>query len=346
MGQILPHENFQSSFELSTNKVYDLLVDHSDNLWIATDNGLIKKQNSEFISRFDTDGLSGSSVWAIVEDRYGVIWAGTYGQGLSFIKNNEVSLYEHNSKLIDQRIRRLYTSGDLLFVGTENGLSVIDVVKRDIWSLENTLEENLVVSDFFKYKEDVYFTTYRTGIFKVIFSSNRIHAEQVNSTEPIYAAHLRNNVLYLGSKGNLVAEPIDSVIQGHDYSEQEDLHNPIFFDFVDGPKDKIYAAAWGMYNNEGGLFEIKGNGDYTEVSSMFGVKSRKVKAVVYHEAFNQLFSGTMDLGVTQTDLNSIVSFYPNSSSETLDFALEDNFRATLTNEGITFDNSQNANSPI
>lgn len=58
--------------------VTSLLVDRDGSLWVATDAGGLLRIRDDAVERYrQTDGLSGDSVWALFEDREGIVWAGT-----------------------------------------------------------------------------------------------------------------------------------------------------------------------------------------------------------------------------------------------------------------------------
>lgn len=58
--------------------VTSLMVDRDGSLWVATDaGGVVRIQNGAMERYRQPDGLSGDSVWALFEDREGIVWAGT-----------------------------------------------------------------------------------------------------------------------------------------------------------------------------------------------------------------------------------------------------------------------------
>jgi len=64
------------------DRVYSMTEDKAGHLWFASENGLWRFDGRAF-TRFTTkDGLSSNSVFCIVEDRAGNIWAGTRKTGL------------------------------------------------------------------------------------------------------------------------------------------------------------------------------------------------------------------------------------------------------------------------
>ena len=66
------------SFDGSRLSVTALMVDRDGNLWVATDaQGLFRIHGNAVEHYGRTEGLSGDSVWALFEDREGLVWAGT-----------------------------------------------------------------------------------------------------------------------------------------------------------------------------------------------------------------------------------------------------------------------------
>jgi signal transduction histidine kinase/ligand-binding sensor domain-containing protein len=62
-----------SSFDIGT-----LMFDRDGNLWVGTVGKGLLRIHGNAVEHYDhTDGLSGDSVWALFEDREGIVWAGT-----------------------------------------------------------------------------------------------------------------------------------------------------------------------------------------------------------------------------------------------------------------------------
>ena len=67
-----------STFDGRKLSVTSLIFDHDGNLWVATDvQGLFRIHGNTVEHYGHTEGLSGNSVWALLEDREGIVWAGT-----------------------------------------------------------------------------------------------------------------------------------------------------------------------------------------------------------------------------------------------------------------------------
>lgn len=67
-----------STFDGRSVQVTSMLSDRDGNLWVATDaKGVFRIHGNNVEHYGRTDGLSGDSVWALFEDREGIIWAGS-----------------------------------------------------------------------------------------------------------------------------------------------------------------------------------------------------------------------------------------------------------------------------
>ena len=67
-----------SNFDNKDLDVGALMFDHDGNLWMGTvGKGLFRIHGNEVEHYDHTNGLSGDSVWALFEDREGIVWAGT-----------------------------------------------------------------------------------------------------------------------------------------------------------------------------------------------------------------------------------------------------------------------------
>ncbi len=76
----------------TSSKTNDLIIDHLNNKWVATDQGLVKfsslSATSATIFNYNSTGLNMNNVSGVAEDSYGNIWITTYGGGLFKYKGN------------------------------------------------------------------------------------------------------------------------------------------------------------------------------------------------------------------------------------------------------------------
>lgn len=108
--------------------LYDLLVDKKDVLWLATSLGIFKKQGSTWQKYSKDDGLISNLCRKMTVDSQNNIWVAT-DEGLNVLIDNQFITYTKSNGLPSNQINTiLYDSiYNLLWVGTSNGLSYLDM---------------------------------------------------------------------------------------------------------------------------------------------------------------------------------------------------------------------------
>ncbi|HCC70913.1 MAG TPA: hypothetical protein DEQ09_07175 [Bacteroidales bacterium] len=114
LSQTYYFDSYGVSEGLSSSKVYDIIQDKNDYLWLATESGVTRWNGSVFENFSSDDGLATGGVIAIYEDQTGRIWMGHLNGGLSCYENKSfrqvsidtfeitgdiTGITEHNNKL-------------------------------------------------------------------------------------------------------------------------------------------------------------------------------------------------------------------------------------------------------
>jgi ligand-binding sensor domain-containing protein len=82
-GQKYFFDNYGVKQGLSTQKVYTLLQDSKDYIWLGTVNGVSRFDGKKFENFSSRNGLSPNGVKCITEDSLGYIWFGHLDGGIS-----------------------------------------------------------------------------------------------------------------------------------------------------------------------------------------------------------------------------------------------------------------------
>jgi len=102
--------------------------DNSNNLWFGTDiGGLYRLGQDGSVKAFSMkDGLAGNFISTINQDKAGNIWVGTWGNGISIIKDKNILNLNKANGLPDLKIRSITTDfeGNVLIGTNENGLCI------------------------------------------------------------------------------------------------------------------------------------------------------------------------------------------------------------------------------
>jgi signal transduction histidine kinase/ligand-binding sensor domain-containing protein len=87
------------TFDGSRLSVTSLMVDRDGNLWVGTDAKGLFRTHGNAVEHFGhTEGLSGDSVWALFEDREGIVWAGSTS-GIDSFRDPRVTTFSQSEGL-------------------------------------------------------------------------------------------------------------------------------------------------------------------------------------------------------------------------------------------------------
>ena len=123
-------DSWVESAGLPQNNIKDIIQARDGYLWIATKSGLARFDGVRFVTYDDrTPGqLEEGEVWSVVEGDDGALWIGTYGGGVSRLKNGEFSTYRvGKTGLTSDFVTTMVKADDGgLWIGTEAGLCLLD----------------------------------------------------------------------------------------------------------------------------------------------------------------------------------------------------------------------------
>jgi len=115
--------NSDNTPEIRTKFISSLFLDHRGDLWIATDNGLVRFSNGHFFRYTTADGLSDNTVWQVTEGTDGDIWIGT-AKGLVRFRDGHFKVYERNKDLSNTNIDNVYGARDgSIWISNGRGVS-------------------------------------------------------------------------------------------------------------------------------------------------------------------------------------------------------------------------------
>ena len=150
-------------------EVYNIYDDLKGNLWVCTlGNGLFRinlndksiknYKNSRSASSILSNNIrdvisnsSGDSIYGIYKDDDNLLWLGTSEQGINIINEKEVKyLHTENSNLLSNTIIDITGYENKVFIGTNNGLSVL-VKDNESYTITNYTEKEGLPSNKITY---------------------------------------------------------------------------------------------------------------------------------------------------------------------------------------------------
>lgn len=105
--------------------VHALYEDRQGQIWLGTENGLLRFREGRFENFGAKTELANESVLAILEDRTGHLWIGVQGGGLRVL-DPAWTTYTTEDGLADNEITRLAEWGERVAVGTKQGLCWVE----------------------------------------------------------------------------------------------------------------------------------------------------------------------------------------------------------------------------
>ncbi|MCC8360660.1 sensor histidine kinase [Salinimicrobium sediminilitoris] len=340
-SQNFPGKNYTAANELPNNAVRSLLVDSNNILWIGTENGVVKKENDIFTYFFEEDGLALNSCWAIAEDRNKKLWFGSYGEGVSIYDGFKFRVVSEEDGLVHNEITTLFPHGKHMYVGTSDGVSIIDINTFNVLPLDTPpVDELFRITGFFEHEKQIYVATYNSGLYKIQTKNNRTNLLKVNDHTFIYSVFVDKDSIYSSNKEFFTKSSVAEYVSEKDREFNEKLGFSILWDHVKTRDDRIFAAGWGIYDANGGIYEIV-NDELISKASEFNVLSNKVISLAYDARFEKLYIGTKDAGLYEINLNPQIKINSIHGKNILGFAETENTSAVLLNDALILKNSGN-----
>jgi ligand-binding sensor domain-containing protein len=133
-GQYLTSKNYTTADGLPNNAVRSLFLDAKNVLWIGTENGVSTMQNGEFSIINESNGLVHNSCWDISQDIDGNMWFASYGGGVSKFDGQSFTVFTTKQGLVANKTRKVFPFKSKMYVGTEQGVSIIDIKTNKVVS--------------------------------------------------------------------------------------------------------------------------------------------------------------------------------------------------------------------
>lgn len=323
-AQFLTSKNYTTADGLSNNAVRALFLDKNNTLWIGTENGVSIFENGSFVNIFREDGLSHSSCWDICQDSMGNMWFASYGGGITKFDGKKFTQFTTKDGLSDDKTRKLLSYQDKIYVGTANGISIIDISNGTVFTPEDY--GDVIVTDVFVFKNQIYFSALNEGIFQ-LKNVKFPHVIPVLNHKNCYNVGIFGDEVYSSNKG--FVDVLD--LSRKKIVKERRFGTSVFWQYTQGKNSTIYAAAWGIFDNSGGLFQIR-NEIATNISESYGIDSKSLLNVVFDKKNDILYAGSKDKGFYQVFLDQTVTYNSYLNNKIIDF--QDN--VILHQDGLDF----------
>ena len=340
-GQKKPSRNYTTADGLPNNSVRSQFLDRNSDLWIGTENGISKMENGSFTNLPLPETIANRSCWDISQDENGSMWFASYGGGVYKFDGKNFTYFNKKNGLPMDRVRKLLSHNGKMYIGTELGVAIIDIKTNRIVSLKGIKPHFgvFIVTDFFVYENQIYFSTSNEGLFKISTSNNTTTIEHVLNYQNVLSLGFYNNILFSGNKGFLNCFTIEDVISQK--IKTQTFGKTTVWDFTNDNKNTIYAAAWGIFDSSGGLYRVKTT-ELQNISDEYGIDSKNLLSVVFNNKKNILYVGSKDKGIYEIQLDETIDYNPFNDKAIVDFETLDSQKIILHQDGISFLDAKNS----
>lgn len=307
--------NYNAINGIASNAVRKVFIDHSNRVWLGTGNGLSLLTSNGIQNIIYPAEWKNNQVWEIMETPDSCLWIGTFKGDLYLFKNGEFSSVELPKTQHNRPLRRLYLYDEQVFVGTDQGLFVVDYQTKQILpyrSVDGLI--NIQVMSFFIIRDQLYFVSFQHGIFSL--DTKKHHYEKINyayleESAVFYAQALGDSLIISRGKNNqpvpynLLSLSFDGLLnlQAPDDSL---VMNSLAWKVEPTNTGDLYAACWGVNDITGGLYRKQGP-VMQKINQEFHIESNRIWDIKYHADNNKLYVASLDKGLYIVDLNNIIA---------------------------------------
>jgi hypothetical protein len=300
---------------LSNNSINEIFIDNKDRTWISTDTDVylyVSGNLYDFKTRYKVDILKCKD---IIQDKNNDLWFASFGNGIYKYSDDTVINLNETNGLINNKVNKLYTKDNLVYIGTDNGISIYNIdtntfvsPKIDQFKKYSTFS----IVDFIELDNQVYFITLNDGFFKII-NQQKIDPRIVKIRNHNYVTSLylwkgyiyeaRVNKIhvytindYLNNAGVLAEIPIGNVKNFHPRGE------------------RLAAVSAALYDNDGGLFIIRPDHTFREFVLKDDNIGRSYTSLAINAKTQKAYLGTQNDGFLVFDVDPNKAFFQSTNS--------------------------------
>lgn len=198
-------ELFSKSQGLPTLELTSLAFDVEGSLWLASSKaGLLRLKDTGIVTYSESTGLSLDLVNVIAEGNNGELYIGTDGGDIDVFVNGKLSKLELKHSLDNIGIRDICVDGDVLWIGSYNGLLRKRGNQETLYSISTGLPAQDIRRILKVKNGDLWLATRAGGV--IVFSNGKVKSvyNKENGLGANYVLSIeqdKNGTIYLGTNG-------------------------------------------------------------------------------------------------------------------------------------------------
>lgn len=300
---------------LSSNGVNTIFIDNLDRTWIATDTGVFLYVSGNLF-RFEVKNhIEILRCMDIKQDSKNNIWFASYGNGIYKFENDVLVKYDTSNGLINNKVNNIFIKDDLVYIGTDDGLSIYNTVTNSFVSPKiNQFKKyaNFSVIEFIEIDNKVYFITLNDGLFKII-NQKKIDPRIVKLRNHNYVTSLFvwQGKVYEGRSNKVNIYTINDYINNANPFHELPIANVKKFT-IRG--ERLAAISGALYESSGGLFIIRPNNTFREFILADDNISKSFTSIAINKKTQKSYVGTENNGFLIFDVDPNKAFFQSHNS--------------------------------
>jgi len=298
-------QNYTSeNSEIGHNIVQSLIIDHSENLWIGTLQGIsktdLKKKKFRIYRKSNSPNsldLQGNVIASLYKDDAGTLWVGNWGQGLNLV-NRSTGKVEHfstlqtgNHKISNDFIHAIFQDTDhRIWLGTRDGILIFDKARNQffpwyeyfrnpILPTFNHVRIYMIIED----RDCNYWIGTQNGLYKInlkkprveIFQKELDESHQLSSNLVYNVLEDSDGLIWIGTVGGLDKyNPVTQKIK-HFRKEEKGLSDDFIITLCEDHKGRIWIGT-DIYVN---VFDKK-DSTFTYYSQEHGLPNNRIFEII------------------------------------------------------------------
>ncbi len=251
ISQTYNFKNYNIEQGLPQSQVLSIYQDHKGFMWFGTNSGGVGKfDGNKFITLSDNDGLINNIVFSITQNHKNELLFGT-SKGLSVYNGKTFKNYSEKNGLTNSWIFKLLPDGDKTWIGTQEGVYILQDEKIRRFSFDKILDKASVFSLFIDSKKRIWFATINDGAICYNPSNNSFtHFDKTNGLQEnlvfSYAENINHEIL-IGTVGGVSIIDEQNIIRNCDYIPNQ--FNVAFRSLIANSKNEQWlgSASDGLY---------------------------------------------------------------------------------------------------
>jgi ligand-binding sensor domain-containing protein/serine phosphatase RsbU (regulator of sigma subunit) len=308
---------------IPSNRIYNIMEDHEGNCWLASlGQGVFMYDDEKFLSYGQAEGLIGNQVSGILFDANNIFYASTEEGFIRFRKDGNLikrsNFYSLEDGLNDKIVNTLVKKENKIWIGTNNGINILDGQKLSQFPLNDQLPGDRKINCLFNDRGNNLWigTSGGYGTLSKGKLSFRSQDEGLIHNEVQTIIEDTKGQIWMGTVGGLVRLKMEDSIYYADFNKVDGLSTLWINCLAEDPAGNIWIGTFG-----GGIFKFDIKRDSVPISLL------ATKGVLSSENISSILFLNDSIVVAGTDrgFDFLVLNDKQSISRTIHYGINDGF---------------------